>query len=490
MPAFVKKVYETMYASMSNGNVVKPKLILDYENKEQVVSYIPSSNEVKIGTKFITVCRSFGKDSTNALAHVLGHELAHILLQQNDFVQQIGSGYASKEINKQMKSLHKTLRDSVFERQADEFAALYAHIAGYNTVKIGEKVLDSIYYHFNLKDKDLTKYPTLKERKGICTAVASRMNVLKSLFDYANLATLAGNYDFAEACYKTIIKEKFPSREIYNNLSVVFLLKAINEIDTVDFPYVLPIELDFKSRLYTNERSIFSNYEENLQEAIRLADLALGNKKEYDKAWLNKGIAEFLLEKKEDAQYSLYKAMMVAEANTKNSINIMNAIFEHKFGNWEVALEKLSVLGKLSDLAKKNYLILTKGNNINAPKEITSSFLSSLSKISMPKFDFESEDAKISDTLKNVLVFDKNMQLRTLNSLEFIARQGKHLVGDVKPIFTIFELKTLPEFTFQNEIMKELVKFTKSENRSYYLYKNWILDIENEKLKNCYLIKK
>ena len=81
-------------------------------------------------------------------------------------------------------------------------------IAGYNTVEIGGKVLDSIYTHFKLRDKDLARYPSLKERKAICMASARRMNSLKAIFDYANLATIAGNYDFAISWTKFTSKYK------------------------------------------------------------------------------------------------------------------------------------------------------------------------------------------------------------------------------------------------------------------------------------------
>lgn len=488
-PAFVKKVYEDMYSAMSNGNVVKPKLKISDDIKE-VATYFPPTNEIIVGTEFIKLCRTFGKDSMNAMAHVLGHELAHLLLQQNDFVKTIGSGYASTEFNNQIKKIHKTLKDTLFERQADEYATFFAHASGYNTVKVGENVLDSIYKHFKLTDKELSKYPSLKERKAICSASAKKMNVLKSLFDYANLATVSGNYDFAISCYNTIIKEKFPSREIYNNLSVVYLLKAIKEIDTIDFPYFFPIEIDFKSRLYSNERSIFSEFEENLIEAIRLSESALGNKKDYSKAWLNKAIAEFLLERKVDGQYSLHKAEENADNLSKNDIEIMKALFEHKFGVKQLALFSLSFLAKTDALAEQNYLKLSCKDTTEETVFISSGFFDILDKIKIPKFDFTSAEAKKSDTLKKTLIFVDNMHISTLANTDFIGTEGRDNTGDKKPSFTLFKLVKLPEFNFEKEKMNALVKFSKSENETYFIYKNWIIECEKELLKNCYLIKK
>ena len=86
VPAFVKKVYNDISETMGNGKVLIPKLVLS-ENPKEVASYFPNGvngngAEVVVGIKFIELVRGFGADSSNALAHVLGHELAHIILGQ------------------------------------------------------------------------------------------------------------------------------------------------------------------------------------------------------------------------------------------------------------------------------------------------------------------------------------------------------------------------------------------------------------------------
>ena len=85
----------------------------------------------------------------------------------NDFIKNVGSGYASKEFNSKLNKIQRTLKDSVFERQADEYSTLYAHIAGYKTSQLGEQLLDSIYINYNLKDSELFRYPSLVDRKKI-----------------------------------------------------------------------------------------------------------------------------------------------------------------------------------------------------------------------------------------------------------------------------------------------------------------------------------
>lgn len=484
VPPFVSDVYNNIFTSMDNGHTIKPKLLIDL-NPSQIVTFNPTNNELKIGSEFIFVCRKFGKDSSNAIAHVLGHELAHILLQQHDFVRSVGSGYASKEINKQMKSIHKILKDSVFERQADEYASLYAHIAGYNTAQIGERLLDSIYMHFKLKDKDLSQYPSLKERKLIYRASAAKMNALRSIFDYANLATVAGNYDMAESCYQTIIKEKFPSREIFNNLSVVYILKAIQEIDTLEFPYLLPIELDFESRLYSSERSIFSKYEENLLEAKRYAKLALGTKEDYAKAWLNKGIADFLLNKKEDADYSLFKAKSLHDSYVKASVEVMEAIMEHKFGEKENGIEKLGYLKSNNINASFNYFKLMGEKNLVINN--IDSIIYYLEKFEKPVFNFQSTEVKKSEINDQTFVSVKSLHLIKIANDRFSGYEIKDAVSKTKFIFykvnEPFNKQLIENSNLQNDFL-----YSPSNNHHFIKIKNWIFEIDNGQIIQCYLI--
>lgn len=86
VPAFVKKVYDDLYNNLSiTKEVSKPILQYFSEDKEMIIDYIPASGgldgKIRIGSEFVSVIRSFGADSSNALAFVLGHEMAHILMK-------------------------------------------------------------------------------------------------------------------------------------------------------------------------------------------------------------------------------------------------------------------------------------------------------------------------------------------------------------------------------------------------------------------------
>ena len=90
VPAFAKKVYSDICETMGNGKLLMPSLVLNLDPKAVATFYPDGMNkngngkaEVAIGVKFVELVRGFGVDSSNAMAHVLGHELAHIILGQN-----------------------------------------------------------------------------------------------------------------------------------------------------------------------------------------------------------------------------------------------------------------------------------------------------------------------------------------------------------------------------------------------------------------------
>ena len=209
LPPFVTEVYDDIYQVMhTRQSPEKPNLVLSLNNKE-VASFYPLENQIKIGQGFIDLARNFDKDSVNVIAMVMSHELAHVLLEQSTIIKSIGSGYASKEFDKSIRDTYKDLSYNLYERQADEYSFFYAQIAGYRTTDLAPRILDSIYKQWNLKDKDLKRYPPLVERKLIATTASKKMKILKELFDIAILSNISGNYNLAIDLFKFILKQKF-----------------------------------------------------------------------------------------------------------------------------------------------------------------------------------------------------------------------------------------------------------------------------------------
>jgi len=202
------------------------------------------------------------------------------------------------------------LRDSLFERQADERSFFYAQIAGYQTTGLAPRILDSIYKQWNLKDSDLKRYPTLVERKLIASAATKKINQLKEIFDIAILSSISGKYNLAIDLFKFILEEKFDSREIHNNLGSAYLMKAISNLDTTEFPYTFLVQMDLNTKL-TNERSLGVGIEKDIKKALLQFDYACQGKDKYPIAMLNKAICEWLLKDDEDYDNSMYQLKKV-----------------------------------------------------------------------------------------------------------------------------------------------------------------------------------
>lgn len=291
-PKFIKKVYDDIFRSMTNGKIKKPVLQV-IEDSSKIIYYTPDLNAIVFSEKFARVMRSFGKDSMNAVAHVLGHELAHVILQQGDFLK-LGSGYADAEFNEKLKNYQGLLKDSLalFEREADENAIFYAHISGYQTTHIAEKVLDSIYSSFKLKDKKLKNYPELSERIALVESSSKRMEVLLKLYDFGIIATMKGQFDQAIYFFELIQDERFTSKEVLNNLGAVYLMK-VKSILKDDFPYDLPFQMDCSSSL-SQQRDISDDVDQLLEAAKRCLAEAIKMDDHYYFALMNDLIREFL----------------------------------------------------------------------------------------------------------------------------------------------------------------------------------------------------
>ena len=292
VPSFVKKVYDDIFRSMTNGKIKKPVLQV-IKDSSKIIYYAPDLNAIFFSEKFTRVMRSFGKDSMNAVAHVLGHELAHVILQQGDFLK-LGSGYADVDFNEKLNKYQGLLKDSLalFEREADENAIFYAHISGYQTTHIAEKVLNLIYINFKLKDKKLKNYPELTERIAMVNSSSKRMDVLLKLYDFGVISAMKGQFDHAIYFFELIQNEHFYSKEIFNNLGTVYLMK-VKFMEKDEFPFDLPFQIDCSSSL-SQQRDFSEKVSELLEAAKRCLNEAVKMDEHYYIALINNLIREFL----------------------------------------------------------------------------------------------------------------------------------------------------------------------------------------------------
>ena len=241
------KVYDDIIDAIGNNNPRSPKLVFK-DSERNPASYSPKKKTITIENKVLEICHTFGEDSLNALSYILAHELGHHYRNHGWMSQ-----YASLEFSDALDDQNKTpeQRES-YEIESDIYAGFYAHIAGYDALKVADSFLDAIYTSYALPH-DLKNYPTLAERKAIIGQNKSDFEELRDVFDLANIVMSVGQYDYAQELYQYIIDKGFTSREIYNNLGLCYVYEALAlDVEDAYFNLLIPFKIDLSTRLESN----------------------------------------------------------------------------------------------------------------------------------------------------------------------------------------------------------------------------------------------
>jgi tetratricopeptide (TPR) repeat protein len=242
-----RKVYKQIIDAIGNNNPRSPKLVFK-DSERNPAGYSPKKKTITIENKVLEVCYSMGEDSLNALSYILAHELGHHYRNHGWMSQ-----YASLEFSDALDSQNKTSEQREhYEIEADIYAGFYAHIAGYDALKVAASFLDAIYTSYSLP-YDLKNYPTLAQRKAIIDQNKSDFEELRDIFDLANILMSVGQYDFAQELYQKIIDKGFTSREIYNNLGLCYVYEALAlNVEDAYFNLLIPFKVDLSTRLESN----------------------------------------------------------------------------------------------------------------------------------------------------------------------------------------------------------------------------------------------
>ena len=248
----ISKVFNQLVLAYGSAKTA-PELVVTKQKQDRPAFYkFDKKPIVTIDTFLFTICRSFGKDSLNALSVVIGHELAHYY-NEHSFCTDFAFAIRNKNeaFSKKVKLIDKNQK-IIYETQADDKGLFYAAIAGYEPFEVQPKLLDAIYTQYQLKDTD--GYPTKVQRKEIAKNALLKAKRLYETFTLGLKNIQEKDYDKAIEAFNTVNND-FPSRENYNNLGVAKTLKAL-ELKVISkgesenpkrFQY--PLELDNKSRL-------------------------------------------------------------------------------------------------------------------------------------------------------------------------------------------------------------------------------------------------
>lgn len=314
------------------------------------------------------LCISFGADSLNALSVYLGHELAHFFGRHNvtnHYAWEYEQGLRQDSLFKILeKSLPESKRDSLMdiinksmraftsaenEKDADLQGGFLSYLSGYQTFGIAGRLLDKTYDDFGLP-KNPPNYPSLEKRKQIAADTEKKLSKLIDHFEMGNFLVALEEYDDALLYYHKVLAN-FKSREIYNNIGVLYTLSFLKKANKKKVKYAFPVELDAESRLLTSSsKGNEDNEIQKLYLAIDNFEKASALDDDYPIAHLNKGCAQALLglhAEDEDLATEAY-AVATAEAMIAKRLAKMNT------GLWKKTLIDAFTLNGIIEALKGN----------------------------------------------------------------------------------------------------------------------------------------
>lgn len=385
-------VLKTILTGIGKTDLTQPQL--NIINSTRDVAYTNKKTGIHISTKFIDLCRSFGEDSLSALSVVMAHELGHYF-KDHFFCRDFGYAYAETEWADSIKGKFKDIYQSgYFETQADEFGLFYSFVAGYQPFKVADAVIAKVYEQFDLPD-EMTGYPPKDFRIEQIGLAEQNVQKLIPLFEVGNLMSVLASaklggiendlLDNANLCYEHIIEQKVTTAEMYNNLGVNYVNKAIALIDKRVFPYALPLEIDFNSRLFSTtgagtkdpstEGSLgYGNNETEIIDYLKQAKAYFEKAIQLDETYIpgynNLGATYFALKDYDEAWVKAKKARKMAKsANSaiqyRNSIDLL-ALISYYNDEQDDAIEYWEEALKLGSILAKHNIKVTKDENLTA----------------------------------------------------------------------------------------------------------------------------
>lgn len=248
----IRKVFDQLVMAYGNHKSA-PELVF---RKMSIPAKYTTDGKPKIvlDQNLYTICRTYGKDSLNALAIVLSHELAHYYSDHT-----FCSDYAYAYLKPENPKLSKVVRDSRLnakiekETEADYKGFFYAAAAGFQPFGLQHNLIDTLYKSYKLSDLQ-PGYPSKQKRKEIAQGADAKAQELYGYFQEGLKAMEEKRYDDAIKAFDKA-NRFIPYRENFNNMGVAKTLKALDlkviSKGESDFPkrFQYPLELDNTSRL-------------------------------------------------------------------------------------------------------------------------------------------------------------------------------------------------------------------------------------------------
>lgn len=300
----------------------------------------------------IFACRFNRTKIDTALAFVLGHELAHFYMHQNNQSNVTTTSFACY-------SNFDNSNENI-EQQCDVMGGFLAYLAGYKINDVLPSFIDSLYKNYPLDETKMKCYPSLAERKRTAEVVQKKVNRLIQIYEAGNYMLALNKPSYAAECYKEVLKE-YQGAEMYNNLGVSYLYQALYSQEDGNYKgdWIYPIQINTASKLgkVNSSRGISKSEKKYVDSAMVYFKKALTLNDTLPSAKINLICAYLLLNDAQKAQEQLNKTNITTEAKTllqglvyaekKDSSQAKIAWKRVQNGFWhDVALQNVKIVNK------------------------------------------------------------------------------------------------------------------------------------------------
>ncbi len=349
----VERVYNNLIQAVGDGSKIAPPIELS-RSESRVAYYSPSKQTIFVEERFLQICSTFGSDSLNALAFILGHELAHFY-RNHGWVRANGMGYVDTELRENWKEMSKEADSHAKdEAEADIFAGFYSLVAGYNALPMAGKTLRTIYNAYGINDT-VPGYPSLDQRVDISKRALGKATHLYTLFKVGLYCLATQKYDVASQVYTHIYNQDYAGAEILNNLAVAEILDGYQAYgEQPSFYY--PIFISTETPLNPDTRG--GEGEAQIRKGIGYLKTALEKDGKNGTFMLNIASAYAMINEFVDAEYYLAKAEQ-ADPTIEAKIENLKGIIAMKKGEEKLAKKTWKSL-KDDAYALGNYEVIFK----------------------------------------------------------------------------------------------------------------------------------
>ena len=257
----------------------KPAPELKVDKYTLPASYIANPKPtIKVDLSLYKLCQTFGKDSLNALAVVLSHELTHYY---NDHTFCSDYAFANFKSNATLKSkIGQSSYDARIEKEseADIKGFFYAAAAGFQPHGLQELLIGKVYSAYKLADIQ-KGYPSKQERIVIAQNAEKTATQLYEHFKNGLTALENKQYDQAIELFNKA-NSQVPFRENWNNIGVAKARKAlavkVGSKSEVENPsrFLYPLEVENKSRLLNERTRSIDDTSEEMEKLLKEAQNA------------------------------------------------------------------------------------------------------------------------------------------------------------------------------------------------------------------------